>query len=342
MLIPGIGPVGLRNRAPTPAAAVSAVRRARVEFSGSFDSADMRRQVTRCRRVIDDLEIKLIGSGDPEYVEALRHAQPQPYLLFARGRTELLQRTIVSVIGSRACTEYGVSAARYITGGVARSGVVIASGLALGIDGVAHRAALEVGGDTIAVLGCGLDVVYPRQHRALQDTIAASGLLLSEYPPGTKALGHYFPVRNRIIAALGKVLVVVEAALQSGTHSTASAALDNNTDVFAVPGPIGRPTSLGSNQLLKDGAHVLTEPADVLFALGMRLERVEERRVAVPVPTQYQPLWQALSSEPRCLDDVARQTGLSAPATLAALTDMELLGLARQVPGGRFVAHAPA
>lgn len=342
MLIPGIGPVALRNRAPTPASAVSALKAARAEFAGRFDPAFVRRQVAHCRRMIDQLEIRLIGPGDADFVESLHHIKPPPYLLFARGRTELLRRRIVSVIGSRDCTEYGISAARYIVGGVARAGAVIASGLARGIDGVAHRAALEVGGDTIAVLGCGLDVAYPRQHRALQETIATTGLLLSEYPPGTEALGHHFPVRNRIIAGIAQALVVVEAGLQSGTHSTARAALDGNQDVFVVPGPIGRPTSAGSNLLLKDGAHVLTEPADILFRLQLPFDAPEPQRATVAVPVRFQHLWDVLSDDPLCLDDVAKRAGLSAPAALAALTDLELLGLARQLPGGRFVAHAPA
>jgi len=342
MLIPGIGPAGLRRRVPQPAAAPAAARLARVEFAGRFDPDAVRSAVTHCRRTIDRLELTLIGEGDAAYIEPLRHVSPPPYLLFARGNTDLLRRTIISVIGARDCTDYGVSAARHIVSGVARAGVVIASGLARGIDGAAHRAALEAGGDTIAVLGCGIDVVYPRQHRALQEGIATTGLLLSEYPPGTRALGHHFPVRNRIIAAIGRLLVVVEAGIKSGTHSTARAALDAGKDVFVVPGPIGRPTSEGSNLLLKDGAHVLTEPADILFALDLPLETPERQRPALQVPDRYRSLWDVLSTEPVCLDDVARRVGWPAPTTLAALTDLEILGLARQVPGGRYVTHAPA
>lgn len=342
MLIPGIGPIGLRARAPHVTDAIAAVRAARVEFAGRFDPSTLRARIAACRRSIDDLEIRLIAAGDAEYVDALHHVHPPPCILFARGRTDLLGRPNVSVIGSRGCTEYGVSAARYITGSVARAGVVITSGLALGIDSVAHRAALEAGGDTIAVLGCGIDVAYPRQHRALQEEIATTGLLLSEYPPGTRPLGHHFPVRNRIIAALGSVLVVIEARLKSGTQSTARAALDAGKDVFVVPGPIGRETSAGSNQLLKDGCHVLTEPEDILFNLGLPLQTPAGKRIAVPVPGRYEPLWSVLSSEPLCLDDVARRTGWTAPAALSGLTDLELLGLARQVTGGRFVAQSPA
>jgi DNA processing protein len=263
-------------------------------------------------------------------------------VLFARGRLELLDERIrLAVVGSRNCTEYGVECARMFTRPIARAGVVIVSGLARGIDSIAHEAALEVGGDTIAVLGNGIDLNYPPRNRALQERIALEGLLLSEFPPGTRALPFHFPHRNRIIAYLGKLVLVVEAERDGGSLSTAAQARES-FDVFAVPGPVGRPTSVGTNELIRDGAHAALSPEQVLQALGVRLvvdSRTEETE-PIDVDDAAREIWRVLGADPLHVDEIAARCHLSAGAVTLCLIELELVGRAHQLPGSRF-SRAP-
>ncbi len=293
------------------------------------------------------LDVQVLHEKDPRYPWRLTHLGDAPPLLFARGRLELLERPTVAVVGSRSSTEYGDSAARMLAGGLANVGVVVVSGLARGIDTSAHVAALE--GGTIAVLASGIDVPYPRRNTALYERIARVGLLLSETAPGTPALSYLFPRRNRLIAALALGVVVVEAAVKSGALSTASHATNLGREVMAVPGPIGRRTSVGTNRLLRDGATMVLEVRDVLDAVGLgALARAaggagadgDEPDAAREPPVGLTPaasrVWRALGPEPVHADELADACGVGAGALLSTLLELELAGHVRQAPGGRY------
>jgi DNA processing protein len=210
------------------------------------------------------------------------------------------------------------------------------SGLARGIDGIAHGATIEAGGKTIAVLGTGIDISYPREHRALQEHIAQEGLVLSEFAPGTPGLRHHFPGRNRIIAVLARGVVVVEAPYGSGALHTADHALDVGVEVFAVPGPIGRPESMGTNGLMRVGAHIVTCAEDVLEELHIPLPPPAVAAPAVPPTSIEGRVLAALAEEPVLADDLAIQIGLSPADTLALLLELEVAGAVRRLPGLRF------
>jgi len=293
------------------------------------------------------LDVRVLHETDPRYPERLAHLGDAPPLLFARGRLELLERPAVAVVGSRNNTEYGESAARLLAGGLADAGVVVVSGLARGIDTFAHVAALE--GGTIAVLASGIDVASPPRNAALQERIARVGLLLSETAPGTPALPHLFPRRNRLIAALALGVVVVEAAVKSGALSTASHAANLGREVMAVPGPIGRTTSVGTNRLLRDGVTMVLEVRDILDAVGLgalsRAPRGQgsdadgadaEQEPPAGLAPAARRVWRALGTEPLHADELADACGVSAGALLSTLLELELAGHARQAPGGRY------
>ena len=204
-------------------------------------------------------DIFLLTMQDALYPDRLRNIYDPPVLLYGRGRMPLFdEEAAVSVVGTRTCTPYGISAAEELGYQLAKEGAVVVSGLAKGIDGASHRGALRAGGFTAAVLGGGVDVVYPAENRRLYEDIAATGVLLSEYPPGTEPVGSHFPVRNRILSGLSLAVLVVEAPERSGALITANTALEQGRDVFAVPGPIDAPNSRGSNRLIRDGAGLVT------------------------------------------------------------------------------------
>ncbi len=257
-----------------------------------------------------------------------------PLLLHVRGDVSLLLRPCIAIVGSRAPSAYGRAAAERFAAEIARAGVVVVSGLATGIDGVAHTAALESGGTTIAVQACGPDLVYPRAHRGLAERIAARGALVSELFPGTPPRPANFPFRNRLISALAVAVLVVEARLRSGSLVTARHAADQGVDVYAVPGPLGAPTSEGTNRLLRDGAHVALEPEDLLRPLGWLPERARRRRSAAIDP-RHRSIVAAIRDAPATLDELADRLG-TAPERLALdLVELELAGTIAEDRDGR-------
>lgn len=266
---------------------------------------------------------------------ALRHLHDPPPLLFLRGRTELLDRPSITVVGSRRATARSRDVAERLGHALASVGRCVASGMALGIDGAAHRGALRAGGDTIAVLGRGADEPYPPSHRRLFRDILARGLIVSEFPPGTPPLPHHFPRRNRILAALSDTVVVVEAGARSGALITVDHALDLGIDVWAVPGPIDLGACTGSNRLLADGAHALVSVASFIEEVGGG-ERSARSSPEGP-PTR---LLSVLAQEPMNVDELAARLSLSAPEVLMMLTELELAGAVRRLPGMRFGAAA--
>lgn len=310
-------------------------------------------RVERALEAIERLDIAVLtGFAAPNPVDSasdaagyparLHELHDPPVVLFARGDLELLDRPAVAVIGSRRHTEYGADVARALAGDLARAGVVVISGMARGIDSIAHVAALA--GGTVGVLGCGIDVVYPPENRRLYERAATEGLLVSEFTPGDPPLCHHFPRRNRLIAALARGVVVVEASAESGALITVDHALDLGREVFAVPGPVGRRTSEGTNALIRDGARLVAGIGDVLEELGMPVSfdgaATNELGTGAAPPVGLSEcglcLWRAMGEEPVHIDGLAAACGLSPASALAALLELELAGQVRQLPGKRF------
>src|SRR5256714_3886996 len=261
----------------------------------------------------------------PDYPRELLNLPQQPEQLYAIGRSSALAKPRVAIVGTRNCTGYGERAARTLTRALVRAGVSVISGMARGIDAAAHRTALEEGGNTVAILGTGVDVAYPVGHRELHRTIGKRGLVLSENPPGAKAARGCFPKRNRIIAALAPVTIVVEAGFRSGALNTASQALELNQTVAAVPGPIDTDQSRGSNQLIRDGAILIASTDDALALLGVSAPKV----VAPPplLPDSEQKVWDAIVGGFVQSDLLPAATSLTLAECLGAITSLEIMGL---------------
>jgi DNA processing protein len=287
-------------------------------FAASFDETAYRRELERAG-------LRWLARSDPGFPAPLRSIHDPPPGLFLRGSApaELLSHLVVAVVGARSCTDYGAHVARSLAGELAAAGVVVVSGLARGIDGWAHRGALEAGGRTVAVLGCGVDRDYPRAHAALAAQIAETGLIVSEYPPGVSPAPWRFPAGNRIIAGLAAATVVVEARERSGALITADLALDEGREVLSVPGEITSALSRGTNALLRLGAAAVTEPADVLEAIGIA---PAVRDDPDPPAGAAAVVLAALDAGAATADEVVRMAGLDPAAAAAALTELELGG----------------
>ncbi|MEO8194852.1 MAG: DNA-processing protein DprA [Gemmatimonadales bacterium] len=268
--------------------------------------------------------IRVIACGSAGYPASLEDLPQPPSQLFAIGDLSAFDAPLVSIVGTREPTPYGLRTARALAGALARAGVNVVSGMARGIDSVAHRAALEGGQKTIAVLGTGVDVPYPVGHRELHRVIGERGLVISESGSGARAHKGVFPRRNRIIAALGKLTIVVEAGHKSGALNTASHALDLGRPVAAVPGPIDSPQSEGTNRLIRDGALAISSIADVLALAG-----VDSAGQAEPVQLSGADalVWSALGGETMIPDSIAVRTMLSTRECLTAITSLELMGM---------------
>jgi DNA processing protein len=267
--------------------------------------------------------VELTSGADERYPAALRELHDPPAVLWSIGSWDTLQAPIVAVVGTRRATPYGQRIARELVGALARAGACIVSGMALGIDAIAHRTALENGAPTVAVLGTGADVTYPKAHTALHREIAARGLVLSELPPGARSDGGSFPRRNRIIAGLAALTIVVEAPFKSGALITSSCAMDLGRDVAAVPGPIDMPQSEGTNQLIRDGAHIITCVADALTLVG--LEAPVRSRPEVRGEAEER-VWAALAEGASTLDELCTRSALPVAQCLTAVTGLELRG----------------
>lgn len=285
---------------------------------------------------------RTLGPLDGQYPAALARLADRPQQLRVRG--DLGDRRRVAVVGTRLADAYGAELAREISLGLARSGVTVVSGGAAGIDGVAHRAALEAGGHTIAVFGAGIDVPYPREHAGLfEEIVAAGGALLSELPDGAPPTAWTFPRRNRIVAALSEAVVVVRAGLRSGALITAALARRLGVAVFAVPGDVRERLSAGPNGLLREGARVAEGAEDVLQALGIGAgagaAQLELPVAELPAGDAGR-LFAAMRSEPRHADELARAAGLGPGPAMAALLSLELEGLCEQRPGRYFLRRS--
>ena len=264
--------------------------------------------------------------GNAEYPRLLAEISDPPACIWVRGNRTLLSRLTVAVIGARAASHEGLIAAGEIAMDLARAGVVVVSGLARGIDSAAHQGALDGGGATIAVLGTGLDVVYPAENAALSERIATCGLLVTEFAPGSHPEDWHFPRRNRIISGLSKAVVVVEAREKSGSLITARLAADQGRDVMAVPGTIVGGRNRGANALLRDGAKLVESAVDILQELGV------ESRLA-----RRSPEGEGRQVVEFTVDEIAEQLKISAGEALARLLEWELAGEVQRIGSGRFV-----
>lgn len=282
---------------------------------------------------------------DPDFPALLHEIPDPPTVLFVAGNRELLQRPAVAIIGSRDHSLYGAEVARGVAATAVAAGLTVVSGMARGLDAVAHAAALDHGGTTIGVLGNGLGVVYPAANRALYQRVVADGLLLTEFPPGERPSAGSFQRRNRLISGLARATVVVEAAERSGTLVTVSAALEQGRDVLAVPGPITSPLSIGTNRLIRDGASPYLEPDDLLrhypeVQPGTVVTRTPVEPALAPLPPgltdSARRVADLLDSTLTPIDNLAEQAGRPVAELLAALCELEIAGVVEQEAGARF------
>jgi DNA processing protein len=288
---------------------------------------------------MDARGIQVLTWEDENYPKRLKEIDQPPPILYLRGNLTAEDGWAVAVVGTRRITAYGRQVAEELAACLAGNGVTVVSGLARGVDAVAHQSALKAGGRTLAVLGCGVDRIYPPEHTQLAEKIAASGAILSDYAPGTPPDAANFPPRNRIISGLSMATVVVEAPENSGALITAQFATDQGREVYAVPGNILAPQSKGTNRLIAQGAHPLLSPRDLLDALSLT-KVTEQRQVRRILPEDgiEASLLKVLSHEPVHMDEIRNQTGLPIERVSATLVMMELKGLVRQVGGMNYVS----
>ena len=332
------------------------------------------RSLDAAERILEQcgqLSLRVMTLQDADYPERLKNIHTPPSVLYIKGRLPMIdEEAALAVVGARKATAYGLQAANRLSYGLARAGMLIVSGLAEGIDAAAHSGALQAGSSTVAVLGCGADIVYPAKNRRLYEDIAAVGALVTEYPPGIRPLGGHFPARNRIISGFSLGTMVVEAGEKSGALITVRHALEQGRDVFAAPGNIDVPESVGSNQLLREGAQIVTEPADVLREYAARFPHkiaasqspappadngkdttTKETLSAPPhvfdlgeairdLPPESKAIMIALASSDRHVDEIIEQTGMPASQALRELTMLELSGAVRALPGKRFAINS--
>ena len=295
--------------------------------------------IARLQAKCAELEVQVVTIADESYPALLKEIQSPPPVLFVQGGFTRADGLAVAIVGTRKCTPYGRTVANELAANLAQRGFTIVSGLALGIDTEAHRAALGAGGRSLAVLACGPDITYPRGQRQLRADLAKSGAVVTEYAFGTPPARERFPARNRLISGLSLGTVVVEAPAKSGALITARLAGEQGRDVFAVPGDINSPLSRGCHALIKDGAHLVEVPEDVVDGLGIMLRAVPTRpdRQQVELHGDEQTVYDALSHEACHLDEIASRCGLGPAQVTAALMLLEVKGLARRFAGSTFV-----
>ncbi|NJD55420.1 MAG: DNA-protecting protein DprA [Nitrospirae bacterium] len=347
-LVPDIGPITARqliSRTGSPEhvfnldlqelLSVQGMTRVRAENILNFSGWDA---VERQAKVLEQKGISAVCYGTPGYPEVLKEIPDAPAVIYAKGSYRPDDRFGIAVVGSRTYSPYGQAVTQKISGELAAAGITVISGMARGIDTFAHRSSLASGGRTIAVLGSGIDVCYPSENRGLMDKIAGSGCVLSEFPPGTPPNRENFPRRNRLISGLSLGVLVVEAAEDSGSLITASIALEQNREVFAVPGNITSKNSAGTNQLIRQGAKMVMQSSDIIEELAPVLKGFirDETKRNVELSAGEQAVCACLSGEPKHIDILARETGLPVHRILDILLSLELKGVIRQSDGKRF------
>ncbi len=281
---------------------------------------------------LDRYGVKAFTYHDPDYPSRLKEIYDYPPIIYVRGSLLPEDEWCLAVVGTRRATVYGRQVTEEIVTDLARNKITIVSGLARGIDTVAHRSALEAGGRTIAVFACGLDIVYPAENANLARSIIQHGALISEYPPGTKPKADNFPRRNRIMSGLSLGVLVTEAGRTSGAMITARLALEQNREVLAIPGSILSPVSSGANHLIQEGAKLVSDYADILEELNLTaVAHQMEMKEVIPSSDTESLLLKKLSAEPAHIDEVCRSSGLPVSTVSSTLAMMELKGLVKQV-----------
>ncbi|NIS60030.1 MAG: DNA-protecting protein DprA [Proteobacteria bacterium] len=347
--LPGFGPVlikALLDRFGDPRRVFEASRTesARVDgigerLAGVIKETDVRGKVNRELELIEKFNVSIVTIRDQLYPNNLRQIYDSPPLLYVRGNLQSRDDFAISMVGSRLATDYGRTVTERIAGDLARHGVTMVSGMARGIDSAAHRGALSVGGRTIAVLGCGVDIVYPRENCHLFEEIITRGAVISEFPMSTPPEGANFPRRNRIISGLSLGVVIVQASSRSGSLITARLALEQNRDVFAVPGNIGMAVSQGTNRLIKQGAKLVESAEDVLEEVlpRFRHQRSSSGDRDLSLEEEEERVFCVLQDEPIHIDSIIAQTRMGASRVFSTLLQLELKGLVQQLSGKRFV-----
>jgi DNA processing protein len=287
---------------------------------------------------LQKFDIGYVTYYDREYPPLLKELPDCPMILYVRGEIKALSKKGIGVVGSRKYSNYGKIVASTLSAECTAGGLSIISGLALGIDAFAHEAALQVGGTTVGVLGCGLDKIYPISNYQLgRRVIESSGAIISEFPLGTPPMKQNFPARNRIIAGLSLGVLVIEAAIQSGALITAYQALEYNREVFAIPGNITSESSAGTNKLLKEGARLVTSASDIFENLMLQQKTAREKaREILPATEEEGRIVQVLQKEELSVDDIIKQTGYNVIIVSTTLTMMEMKGFVKNLGGGRY------
>lgn len=298
-------------------------------------SEDLARRI----RVAEEMAVRIVSYLDEEFPTNLKGVPHMPPVLFIRGEITEEDRTAVAIVGTRSPSHYGVQIAERLARDLAGAGVTVVSGLARGIDTFAHKGVLAAKGRTIAVLGCGIDVYYPPENRSLSKEIVKHGAVVSEYPLGMEPLAMNFPKRNRIISALAKIVVAVEAGERSGVLNTCAWAKEQQREVYAVPGRIGDERSVGTNRLIRNGANILTAPSDILERLGVM--PVEEKKLAEVATEKERLVLMAIAQEPLHIDEICDTVAIPMAELLNLLFQMEIKGVVKQLPGKFFVTNVP-
>lgn len=285
--------------------------------------------------------IQFISISNPKYPKLLKEIYDPPSILYIRGTLPDDDLEFVSIIGARRCSQYGSSVAYKLAKDLVKYNIVIVSGMARGIDSISQKGALDGGGYTIAVLGCGVDICYPPENRELMDKIIKHGCVISEYPPGTPPIGKNFPSRNRIISGLSKITVVVEAGKNSGTFITAEQALDNGRDVFAFPGNVTSPLSEGTNELIKEGCPAITSAEEILFELGIAYTNEELlnylNNSAKGLNDEEKLIYDCIGIEGKTTEEIAYIINKPIQNLQYTLTMLEINGKIKKLHNGKYI-----
>jgi DNA processing protein len=354
-LVPGIGPrltaallerfgsAGNALRASADELAEIPYLSARLaqDLTKAFETVDVGSEIERLER----FGVRLVALGTPEYPATLATIPDPPHLLYVRGNLNAADANAVALVGSRSCSDYGKRVANRLATGLVRAGMTVVSGLARGIDGVAHRAALQAGGRTLAVLAGGLSRIYPPEHKGLADEVAASGALLTEARMSQEPLAGLFPVRNRIISGLCRAIVLVEAAEKSGALITATHAAEQGRSVLAVPGAIDSAASGGTHELIRKGAILCRGVEDILEEIHGVSELAPPEESKAPPSSPGPPpgleegerrVWDFLADGPHHLDEIVQNLKLSVPQATTTLVRLEMKKIVRRLPGNRY------
>jgi DNA processing protein len=287
---------------------------------------------------LNKFKVTVLTWDNPDYPALLKTIPDAPLALYVRGSLLAQDEWALAVVGTRQATTYGKECTHFLVNGLAKNGITVVSGLAYGIDTEAHQTAIDSGGRTIAVLGCGVDIIYPAENKKLGQMIIEHGALVSEYPLGTNPESGNFPRRNRIISGLSLGVLFVEGTVQSGARITTNFALEQGREVFAIPGSILRQSGAGPNYLIQNGAKLVTQVNDILEELNlMMVSQHVEARAIIPENESEALLLKQLSTDPTHVDDLGQSTGLSASEIASVLTLMELKGMVRQVGGMNYI-----